>query len=192
MPDQDRDDVTLLRLVAEGDRAAFLQLFDRHAASLLRFGVAFCRDEAAAEDALQEAWMAVLKGAAGFRGEVPARAWLFAIARNALRRQKRKRAGEPDEQSSLEELGERAGFGDEAASRGLAESVEDREQVTKALEALCEDERELLWLVDVEGLSLDEAAASFGLTLAATKSRLHRARLRLMAHLRDNEVRHAT
>lgn len=178
------DDVTLLARVARKDERALEALFTRHWAPMRRYAAALSRDAASAEDALQETFLSVWRHAGDFRG-ASVRAWLYTIARNALRRQLRKRAGE-DDVVSLEALGAEAGWGDAAAVVRVTDAAEDKERVRVGLARLAEGDRELLWLVDVEGLSLAEAAESLELGLPALKSRLHRARLRFVAALQED------
>jgi RNA polymerase sigma-70 factor (ECF subfamily) len=170
----------LLASIASGDRAALSVLVHRHWASLFRYTRRMTGDEASAEDALQDtfvAWSTPAPSAA----MVP-RAWLF--ARNALRRCARRRVGEPSPaelSDDIESLGASAGFGCVSC---WTRSLEDREEIERALAALGDDDREVLALVDAEGLSIEEASSSLGLSDAALKSRLHRARLRFMSAMR--------
>ena len=175
-------DSELLRLSAGGDQAAFAVLMDRYWGPVYRFLVSVGANQDDAEDALQECFISVWKSAATFRGTGSARAWLFAIARNALRRQARRRAGEPTYSESLERLGDRAGWGTAPAFTPRFEAVEELEW---ALGQLPRGEREVVVLRDLEALSGTEAAAALGLSVAAMKSRLHRGRLRLMGVLRE-------
>lgn len=178
------DDATLLASVASGDRAALSALVQRHWASLFRYTRRMTSDEAAAEDALQDTFVAVMEHARTFRGEGSARAWLYTLARNALRRRARRRVGEPSAAQSsedVESLGASAGFG---CVSSWTRALEDREEIERALAALGDDDREVLALVDAEGLSIEEASSSLGASEAAIKSRLHRARLRFMAAMR--------
>ena len=176
--------MTLLARVAGGDRDAFSALVERHWAPMYRFAAHAARDAAAAEDALQETFTAVWKSAGTFRGTASARGWLYAIARRALGHEIGARAAEPASLESLDDLGEAAGWGDAAAGASVLAAFEDRDRVHKALAALSPTDREVLVLCDVEELTNDEAAAALDLGAAAVKSRLHRARLRLMAELR--------
>ncbi len=184
----DLDDVTLLQRVAEKDSAALRALFDRHAPALLRYANTLARDRALAEDAVQEAFAALWQHADGFRRESSARSWLFTIARNAVHRRFRRKV---DRQTdvALEELGADAGWGVPAAQRSVLERIESDEWVRHALAQLDDDDRDALALVDVEGLSIEEAAAALSLSVAAVKSRLHRARLRFVAALRKEDAR---
>lgn len=178
------DDATLLASVASGDRVSLSTLVRRHWASLFRYTHRMTGDDAAAEDALQDTFVAVMEHARTFRGEGSARAWLYALARNALRRRARRRVGEPSPaelSEDVESLGASAGFG---CASSWTHSLEDREEIERALAALGDDDREVLALVDAEGLSIEEASSSLGVSEAAIKSRLHRARLRFMAAMR--------
>lgn len=181
------DDGALLARIAGGDRVAFATLVRRHHAPLHRWVAALSRDPAGADDALQEAFLAVWRSAGSFRGDASARAWLYTIARNCIHRQKRRVASDPIE--SLEQLGEQAGWGDTRACARVEEALADRERLARVLDQLPVEDREVLLLVEGEGLSLVEAAAAAELTLAALKSRLHRARLRVVALLAKEDAR---
>ena len=176
-----RGDAELIRRTAAGDRDAFAAFVAKHGGAIHRF----LRTVAghSAEDALQETFLGAWRGAASFREESSPRTWLFTIARNAALRLQRKRVAEPESFESLEDLGAAAGWGDEDPERLLIKR-ESADLVASALLRLADGDREVLLLRDVEGLSGDEAAAVLGLTVAAMKTRLHRARLRLAAEVR--------
>jgi RNA polymerase sigma-70 factor (ECF subfamily) len=173
----DQTDEELLRLAASGDRAAFGRLVGRHEAALHRFAVRACRGEREAEDALQDGLLATWRGAATYRGDASVRTWLFQLVVNACHRRHRRRSGEPARTEPVEAAStladgepapdERAGF------RQVGRALD------AALAAMPAEAREVLLLRDVEGLSGEEAARALGITLAALKSRLHRARLEL-------------
>ncbi len=177
-------DRELIQATASGDRRAFAALVARHrdaAWRLLRAGTA---DEQAAEDALQETFLAAYRGAAGYRGEGSARAWILGLARRQGARTWRRRAGEPAAPVPLCELGEAAGWGREGDPESLAAALEDRRRLRGALEALAAGDREILVLRDLEQLRAPEVAELLGISVPAVKSRLHRARLRLLAELK--------
>ncbi len=180
------DDVALLRRAGSGDREAFARLVDAHQAAVFRFIRTLGPDAATCEDVLQETFLAAWRSAGTFRGESSVRIWLFTIARNTTARHFRRRAGEPrrEDLASLDELGVAAGWGTEADPEALAMQQETRSAIARALDALDPEDRRVLVLRDLEQLNGEEAAAILGLTLAALKSRLHRARLRFAAHLR--------
>jgi RNA polymerase sigma-70 factor (ECF subfamily) len=193
--DQDErtlDDAALIERVASGDRRAFTVLVERHGAALYRFLVPLVGDAAVAEDALQDAFAAVWRHAGTFRGASSGRTWLYTIARHAVTHRLRRHENRPgfaESLESLEDLGDAAGWGDPSSGDRVMAALEDRDRVQKALATLSPEDRELLALVDVEELSVKEAAEAVGVGVAALKSRLHRARLRLLAQL-GKEVSH--
>jgi len=173
------DDATLLRLSAGGDETAFARFVERHQAGVWRRAVALTGQPADAEDVLQETFLAAWRGAAGFRGGVThdARAWLLTIATHAWQRMDRRAsefvAAEDDE--SFDALAFRAGWGN-------TDDMDERSAIVHAAFArLAADDQRLLTLRDIEDLRGEDVAALLGLSLAAMKSRLHRARLRLAA-----------
>ena len=87
------------------------------------------------------------------------------------------------EPEPLARLGERAGWGSETPEALMA-ALERRDALERGLDTLRSEEREILLLRDVEGLSGDEAAEVLGISRAAMKSRLHRARLGFAAAMR--------
>ncbi len=177
----------LLSRIVGGDRGAFTAFVERHWSRMYRCALATSGDGATAEDAIQEAFLAVWKHAAQYRGG-SARGWLFAIARSAACHEVRRRSGEPQHPLSLEDLGSAAGWGDPTTGDRVLSAIEDRERVRKALSALPPEDQDALLLLDVEELDADEAACALGIGVPAMKSRLHRARLRLMAELGKEAV----
>lgn len=183
------DDASLVRRIALGDEPALAALVQRHRPTLVRWAGRIASDRGLAEDAVQEALTSVWRFAAGFREDSSVRAWLATLVRHAVWRELRKRrhdeAHAPEEE--LEALGARAGWGDPTLGGHVEAVVGSRECLEHAFARLQVADREVLGLVDVEGASLEEASAALELGLAAVKSRLHRARLRLVAALREEE-----
>lgn len=188
----EREDRTLIAAIATGDRAAFAALCRRHGPGVLRLARAVA-GEAVAEDVVQEAFLAIFRHAHTFRGESTPRAWLYALARHAAFRARRAAARSPVPDSphvydgsgeQLLDLGLAAGFGAIDDPETLVSAAEDQATLAAALATLPEEERAVIVLRDLEGLSGEEAAVALELGLPAMKSRLHRGRLRLMAALR--------
>ena len=90
----------------------------------------------------------------------------------------------PVDARSLDELGVEAGWGAEDALEVLAR----KDALRQAMATLDPEDQEILTLRELEGLSGPEAAEVLGLSLAAMKSRLHRARLKLAAALRKGGI----
>lgn len=184
------EDRQLLERSAAGDRAAFGELVERHAAGVFQYARWIVGNDNDAEDVLQQTFLAAWSAAGDARAVDGARPWLVGIARRFatklnVRRGESRARERSFEELGLEELGCQAGFGDERHTPELvAAALEERECLAGALAALEPDERELLVLRDLQGLSGAEVAALLGIGLAAQKSRLHRARLRLAIEVR--------
>ena len=169
---------------AGGDRAAFAAIVDRHGARVFHLARALTRDDAAAEDVLQDTFLAAWRGAAGFRGDGHVASWLYAIARNAAHRRGRRADQVATDDRSLEALGAAAGWGQPDVAAAVTRS-EDRAALDAALATLSDDDRAAIWLHHVLEESFDDTARVLGCSVAAVKSRLHRARLALAAALRQ-------
>jgi len=185
VPYEDRhllSDADALRRTAAGDAAAFEAVVDRHEAAVLRYLRALADDADRAEDVLQETFIAAWRGAGSFRGGASARGWLLTIARHALHRQFRRQAGEPRHFETLESLAVEAGWGD--SGERLEQVLDARETVATGFAGLSAEDREILVLRDLEEFSGEEVGRMLGLSLAAVKSRLHRARLRFVGNLK--------
>jgi len=180
-------DPECLSQAALGDAKAFEAFVVRHREAVWRFVRSLTRDVSLAEDVLQETFLSAWRNAASFRGEDSALGWLLSIARNAVYRQHRGRAGEPEQIESLAELGEAAGWGSDPDPLG---ALVVKDEVDRALARLRVEDREILLLRDLEGLTNEECARLLGLGLPALKSRLHRARLRFVAQLRGEHHGH--
>jgi RNA polymerase sigma-70 factor (ECF subfamily) len=141
-----------------------------------RVALSLTRNRADAEDLVQESLLRAYKAIDGFDGRYP-RAWLLTILRNTERNRHRRRRPEllsdPD---MAEERGPRTDA-DEVERR--AEDREFDEAVTEALTQLPENFRRVIELVDVDGLTYQEAADVLDVPLGTVMSRLHRARRRI-------------
>lgn len=169
-------------------RAAFDALVKDELPALYRFAKALSGHSPVAEDAVHEAFAALLRELEAGRAVSSPRAWLRVVTRHALARQLRPASRErpAEDLEQIEALASDAGWG---ASDGdqVWRRFEAQELVRAAFGALDPPDREVLWLVDVDGLSLVEAAETASLSLPAVKSRLHRARLRFMRGVRQLE-----
>lgn len=155
--------------------AAFVRVFERRVRALLGRLLDDERDvDEAAQDTFVQAWRHLDR----FRGDAAPSTWLHRIAVNeALQRRRRKR---PD----LQPLDEATETGSESFSASdLAEGRELAALLADRLQALPFDLRAPLVLRDVEGWSNQEVADVLEISLAAAKSRIHRARMQLRAEL---------
>lgn len=177
------DDAELLRAHVAGDPDAFQELFRRHRDRLWALAVRTMRDPHDAADALQDAMISAFRRADSFRGDAQVLTWLHRIVLNAcldrIRRNAVRRAEPlPDDVDRALVL-----VAPDDPLRD-AEQRDVREQVAEALSHLNADQRAALVLVDMQGYSVDEAAAMLGCAPGTVKSRCSRGRARLLPLLR--------
>jgi RNA polymerase sigma-70 factor (ECF subfamily) len=181
------DDAELVRRVGCRDEHAFELLMRRHNQMLYRIARSILRDDAEAEDAVQDAYLAAFRNIAGFRGGARLSTWLARIVINesyGLLR-KRKRAGVVlpfSAQSDPRSAGERdaeEGVMTEASSEqpdAAASRGEVRRLLERNIDALPDQFRTAFVLREVEEMSVDEAAACLGVPAATVRTRTFRAR----------------
>lgn len=163
-------DFALMRGVARGDRAAFARLVERHHVALYRLFRRLGLDAHAAEDCVQDTFLRLLRAAPGYRAEAPFRAWLRALARNALvdwtrRRRQPLSLRDPRDPALLE--------------RPDAASHEPPLDLRAAIEGLSIKLREVVRLSVYDGLPHAEVARRLEIPEGTVKSRLHHALRRL-------------
>jgi RNA polymerase sigma-70 factor (ECF subfamily) len=170
---EDLSDDELLVRHAGGDGAAFGVLVARHRDRAWAVALRTLGDPTDAADAVQDAFVKAYRTAESFRGDAQFSTWLHRIVVNAcldlMRRSKVRRT------SPLEDT-----VADPADPMGRTELGHD---VVAALRLINDDQRVAIVLVDVEGYSVDEAAALLGVPAGTIKSRCHRGRVQLAALL---------
>lgn len=179
-------DAALVQAAQRGEADALEALITRYQPRVFRFSLKMCRNVDDAGDIVQETLLALARKIGAFRGDASVSTWLFAIARNACIRRRRRGKFAPSREESLERL--EAGLRDRIADPGAgpeqtALSHEIEQRLTQAIDALDAGQREVLVLRDVEGLSAPEVAEVLGIRVDAVKSRLHRARVAVRARL---------
>lgn len=147
---------------------------------LLRVARSLATNHAEAEDLLQDTIVRAWRGIDRFDGRHP-RAWLFTIMRNAHASRHRRRRPRLLTAAEIEspnvERGPQHLEPDHSVERGLGPELD------AALAALPDTFRGVVVLVDIDGLSYEEAAAALGVPLGTVMSRLHRARRRMRHQL---------
>lgn len=167
-------DIDLLRRHVAGDPDAFGELVVRHRDRVWAVALRVLGDPQEAEDAVQDAFLSALRGAAGFRGEAAVTTWLHRITLNAaLDRVRKRRPTVPLDPTD-------AGLPSQViAVAPESDRVPAAIDVTRALAQLSPDAREVLLLVDVEDRPVAEVAERLGVAIGTVKSRCWRARARL-------------
>jgi RNA polymerase sigma-70 factor, ECF subfamily len=171
-------DEEIVRRVLEGETSLFELLIRRYNQRLYRATRAILKDEEAAEDAIQEAYVSAFANLDRFAGEAKFSTWLTKIAvyeaLGRLRRRKR-----------MEEMTDMAGHS--ATPERTAYGKELQIAIESAVDALPSPYRSVFVLRDIEEMTGAETADCLGITEETVKTRLHRAR-RLLRHRLERTV----
>lgn len=166
------DDHQLIARHVDGDPEAFGQIFRRHRDRMWAVAIGVTRDRELAEDAVQDAAISAYRRAQSFRGDSAVTTWLHRIVVNAcLDRLRRERPMSDIDGLPL------------ADPRDHHDAAEARLDVRAALSRLPERQRVALVLVDMEGLSVAEAAEILDVPEGTVKSRCSRGRAAIAADL---------
>ena len=184
-PEQDEFDAGLLRAVAGGDESAFAKVYDRYSPILLGLLLRILRSRPEAEDVLQEVFLQVWQQARSFD---PARGraftWLVTLARS--RAIDRLRAVDSRERAAQRSAEEAPPVSEEQTwAEDEAERAERAEAVRGALAELPEEQRQVLVLAYLEGMTQSEIAAAKGQPLGTVKTRTRTGLRRLSEALRE-------
>lgn len=174
--DSSTTDADIVRLVADGDERAFVALMRRHNRALYRTARSIVKDDAEAEDVLQEAYLLAFRAMKNFRGDAKLSTWLTRIVVNeALARvRKTNRRGEVivlngDAEADMQEAA--SGQPDCAAER-----AEARRLLERNIDRLPDAFRSVFVLRALEEMSVEETAACLGIPEATVRTRFFRAR----------------
>ena len=181
-PDEAADpDAELAARVARGDHPAFEILMRRHNRALFRTARAILRDDAEAEDALQEAYLQAYHTLGSFRGEARLSTWLARVVANEalmrLRKQARRSAIIPLQPGvAVDELNQIAEGSMEKGPESSARRAEMRKLLEERIDALPGAFRAVFMLRAVEEYSVEETATILQIPEATVRSRFFRAR----------------
>ena len=185
------DQADLVRLAQAGDREAFRAIMQQGNQRLFRIARGVVRDDAEAEDVLQEAYVRAFAAIGGFRGEAGVMTWLTRIVLNEARDRVRRRRTTVD--MDIVEQAQQAeviifpnAFGGGSPEADAAR-MQIRGLIERAVDDLPAPFRMVFILRDIEECSIEETAANLQLKPETVKTRLHRAR-RLLRQALDAQL----
>ena len=193
VPAAEPSDETLAARAAAGDSSAFEAIVRRYQARVFRLACRLTSDTDA-PDVLQETFLQVYRHLPSFRGESRFGTWLYRIASNAALMHRRARARRPAD--SLEGFlprfdthGKHVATPEDLRVAARADDLLDRrllaEKAREGIARLPDPYRDAFVLRDLEELSTEDVAVALGVTPAAVRQRVHRARLMLRGYLSD-------
>jgi RNA polymerase sigma-70 factor, ECF subfamily len=198
-----RDEAALVKRLRDGDEAAFARLVETYYGMMMSVAMSYVKTRAVAEEVLQDAWLAVLKGLDRFEGRSSLKTWIISIVINiATTRGVREARTVPF--ASMTREGDEAAV-DPSRFRGASDAFpghwwaypanwsdrpeeailgrETLQVVTEAIEQLPDAQRVVITMRDVAGCSPEEVCETLELSEGNQRVLLHRARSRVRAAL---------
>lgn len=172
-------DAQLMLRLQQGDESALRALLERNGRRVLNHAYRYLRDAARAEDVVQETFLRIYKARDRYEPTAPFQAYMLRIATNLCLSHLRKKQALSLDQPR--EDGGQADVQDEGAAEPGA-GLDQRElhrRVREAVDQLPDRQRMAILLNKFEGLDYQAVADQLGLSVSATKSLLHRARMAL-------------
>jgi RNA polymerase sigma-70 factor (ECF subfamily) len=208
----DDDERDLLEALRAGDERAFVTLVERYHPGMIRLAQQYVRDRSAAEGVAQEAWLQILEGLERFEARSSLKTWIFGVVLNCARARARRdrrtvpfsviapTANDPFEPtvepSRFRGSGDQypggwvsfpPSWGDAPDQRLLV--TEARQYLQSAIDSLPPNQRVVVVLRDVQGLTAEQACSVLQLSAANQRVLLHRGRSRVRRAIEHYLVR---
>ncbi len=168
---------SLWKSAVEGEPGALEALLREVQPQLYRYSLSMCRHPEDAEDVMQDALLSVARSFRSYQGHAKLSTWMFKVVRSYCikkRRTSKFLTGPPVSLDSAD-----LSFDQERSGSTPDEDLEKRrmwKRISDSIQEIEESHRDVLVLRDIEGFSAKETAEIVGISVAAVKSRLHRAR----------------
>jgi RNA polymerase sigma-70 factor (ECF subfamily) len=180
----EKPDGEIIYAYRAGDRTAFDELVKRYIHRIYAFAYRLSKSETIAEDAAQETFVKAWKGLKSFDESKSFQAWLFAIARNAVIDIMRKKRDSPfslitGDDSFESDLEDDLPLPDQVFEQALTHEV-----LEKTLDTLSYDQKSVVLLHDMEGMTFEEIGEALGRPMNTVKSHYRRAILSLREALK--------
>ena len=180
----------LVQQAKAGDRAAFAGLVSAYEGKIYNLALRYLGSREDAMDASQEVFLRVFRFLPGFQEESGFSTWIYRIGVNVCKdmlHRRLKRAEQPLEVPDEEDEGRPVDVPDlRYDPERIMEGAELRQALSDAILALPEQQREIIILRDIRGLSYEEIALALALEAGTVKSRLFRARENLRKKILQN------
>ncbi|MEW6268558.1 MAG: sigma-70 family RNA polymerase sigma factor [Thermodesulfobacteriota bacterium] len=191
----ERTEWDLVRLAGSGDKEAFRELVERYQRRVLAVVMGMLHDREAALEVTQETFIKAFRSIGRFKGDASFYTWIYRIAVNLAidhqRREWRRPLAEStrnnnNSESPPEDILERIRDQDPRGDPFEAtKDAELRERVRKAIDELTPDHKAVILLRELEGLSYEEISRVMQCSKGTVMSRLHYARKKLQARLKE-------
>ncbi len=191
------EDIDIIKKIKKGDKERFREIINKYKKVVYNHARSFLRNAQEAEDASQEIFLSIYNNISSFRGDSKLSTWIYRITvntcKNKLKQMKRLKSQIADEPYNE---------GDEELDRTVANIREKeekepdnifasetlRDSIMKRMDELTEEQKNVIVLRDVDGLSYDEIGEVMKLSVSAVKSKLFRARENLREKLEKDGI----
>ena len=180
----DSFDQKLVRQAQAGDARAFDALVSKYRARIMQLILRYARNEADAEDLVQDTFFKAYRGLLNFRGDASFYSWLHRIAINAAMTAFHVHARNAHVVSMEGSYSEQVE--ESATPENLAVTDEILAAIGAAVDALCEDQRRAIVLREIDGLSYQQVAGAMSCPVGTVRSRVFRAREAIDLRVRDS------
>lgn len=180
-----KSDYQLTQSAAAGDMSAFEELYARHSRRVYSLCLRMTQNVTKAEDLTQEAFIQLFRKVGSFRGDSAFTTWLHRLTVNQVLMHFRKRSVKLEKTTEEGETPEQTVVG---TANPNQMPVIDRIALDKAIAQLPPGYRSVFVLHDVEGHEHEEIAQMLGVAVGTSKSQLHKARMKLRALLKQQNL----
>ena len=174
--DPEIKDEELIAMVRSGKPQHIAVLYEKYKLILLKFFYNQCRNQSLCEDLVQITFEKVIRYSHKYQGVGSFKSWLFSIARNVLKdeyyRSKKQLAVREESEKNNVTTSFESGYG-------------DRQLLELCLDRLSNDQRELLTLTKLDGMSYEEVGELLGLTVSNIKIKIFRIMNKLRMHRKE-------
>jgi RNA polymerase sigma-70 factor (ECF subfamily) len=191
------DDLEVIKRIKKGDKECFREIINKYKKVVYNHSRSFLRDAQEAEDVSQEIFVSIFNNLKKFRGDSKLSTWIYRITvnicKNKLKQLKRLRSRMSDdayenEDGELEQKLVNIKDKEEKEPDNLFASGNLKAAILKRVDELTEEQKNVIMLRDVDGLSYEEVGQVMKLSVSAVKSKLFRARENLREKLEKDGV----
>jgi RNA polymerase sigma-70 factor, ECF subfamily len=180
------DETNLIKNILDGNTRAFNDLVRQYEDTVFSFAFKVCRNREKAEETVQDTFVNVYRKLHQFDGRSKFTTWLYSIVtNNCLMKNRQRKIDDASVQFDEEHEHLQDRLSESTTPFETVMSDELRGQLDAAILKLPVEYRIVFILRDIEGLSANETATVLQLSVAAVKSRLHRARKALREHVSE-------
>lgn len=181
-----KQELLSVRAAQRGDPRAFQRLYERHKNYVYSLCLRMCKDPSLAEDLTQDIFFHVWKKMAGFRGQALFRTWLYRITINrVLLHFRKQKAGLLPLDNETLPVAEAV-----LLRNSMYTSLDDCISLKNSLAGLSPHYRRVLMLHDIEGYRHGDISRLLGITSGASRSQLHKARVKIRLALGTAQLHH--